>query len=115
MSGPCAQKVVLVADPAVAPAIALSTDTQVTLPDNTNTTLLAANTDRASVVIVNNSGTLVYLSLSGTASINKFELPDGQSFAMNRDAMGSIYTGVISAIQDSGSPVDVSVLETEYV
>ena len=82
-----------------------SSNTKVTVALN-STTIIAANSDRRFVVIVNDSDEDVYLNLSGTAVINEGIRINANGGSYVED----IYTGIITGICATGGK-NVTVVE----
>lgn len=68
----------------------------------TSVTLLAANTSRSEVYILNDSTATLRISLSGTAtSSSPYILRPGEGLAIRSNADGKVYMGIVSGIWDS--------------
>lgn len=83
----------------------------VAIPNNTDTVVLAANTNRKSVQIQNLSGSTMYWSIGGAASTGTQQLPTGQAIQITIDALGGIETGDIHLFQNSGGSLNVIAYE----
>lgn len=68
----------------------------------TSVTLLAANTSRSEVYILNDSTATLRISLSSTATLSSpYILRAGEGLAIRSNADGKVYMGIVSGIWDS--------------
>lgn len=80
-----------------------ATPTESSVGDSiTSVTLLAANTSRSEVYILNDSTATLRISLSSTAtSSSPYILRAGEGLAIRSNADGKVYMGIVSGIWDS--------------
>jgi len=83
------------------PAASTATNTKVSIGTG-STSVLSANTSRKSAVFVNDSDTVIYLSLSGTAVLNEGIRLNANGGVYEINAM-NLYTGAVSAISSAAS------------
>lgn len=89
-----------------------TTNTQVVAVNVATTTLLAPNVNRKWALILNNSGSTVFLSIGGTASTNLFlPLVSGANFRVEPDTLGKIHQGALTCWNQSGGPLNINVVE----